>query len=118
MQIEMEHVFDRKVKEKTKRLRDLEADLSSKLKEAEAKLEADKRDLEARMEMFDKVYFGHVDCHFRFPPKSYVCLHFQERLAWSRTYGISMEELQHFDETNRKKGRSVTLNGKHFRLGR
>ena len=46
-------------------------------------------------------------------------LHFlsQERLAWSRMYGVSVEELSNWDE-KRKTGKSVTLNGVKFRIGR
>ena len=41
----------------------------------------------------------------------------QERLAWSRMYGVSVEELSNWDE-KRKTGKSVTLNGVKFRIGR
>ena len=42
----------------------------------------------------------------------------QERLAWSRMYGVSMEELSNFDDNGKKKSKSVTLNGVTFRIGR
>ena len=48
---------------------------------------------------------------------SNIFLSFQERLAWSRMYGLSVEELSNWDE-KRKAGKSVTLNGVTFRIGR
>ena len=45
-------------------------------------------------------------------------LHLQERLAWSRMYGVSMEELSNFDDNGKKKSKTVTLNGVTFRIGR
>ena len=42
----------------------------------------------------------------------------QERLAWSRMYGVSMEELSNFDDNGKKKSKTVTLNGVTFRIGR
>ena len=42
----------------------------------------------------------------------------QERLAWSRMYGVSMEELSNFDDNGKKKSKSVTLNVVTFRIGR
>jgi len=94
MEKEMEEVFDRKVREKEKKLNETEMELRQKLKEAQEKLDEQREDLEEKMAAYDK-----------------------ERLAWSRMYGVSVEELSNWDE-KRKTGKSVTLNGVKFRIGR
>ena len=94
MEKDVEEVFERKVKEKEKKLQATEEELRQKLREAQEELDEQKEDLEEKMAAFDK-----------------------EQLAWSQMYGLSMEELTTLDE-KRKPGKSVTLNGVTFRIGR
>ena len=72
---EMEEVFDRKVREKEKELNVTEIKLRRKLKEAQDKLEEQRKDLEDKKAAFNK-----------------------EHSAWSRMYGLSVEELTTWDE--------------------
>ena len=51
----MEEVFERKVREKEKKLNETEIELRQKLKDAEEKLEEQREDLEEKMAAFDKV---------------------------------------------------------------
>ena len=94
MEKDVEEVFERKVKEKEKKLQETESELRQKLKEAQEELDEQREDLEEKMAAFDK-----------------------EQLSWSQMYGLSMEELTNLDE-KRKPGKSVTLNGVTFRIGR
>eukprot|EP00093_Oithona_nana_P003450 03450.XXX_33096_42054_1 [CDS] Oithona nana genome sequencing. len=95
MEKEMEEVFERKVREKQRKLTDTESDLKLKLGEAQEKLDKQKEELDDKIASFER-----------------------ERLAWSRMYGVSMEELSNFDDNGKKKSKSVTLNGVTFRIGR
>jgi len=88
-------VFERKVREKQRKLTDTESDLKQKLGEAQEKLDKQKEELDDKIASFER-----------------------ERLAWSRMYGVSMEELSNFDDNGKKKSKSVTLNGVTFRIGR
>lgn len=51
----MEEVFDRKVKEKQKKMNDTENELKQKLKDAQEKLDKQKEELEEKMATFEKV---------------------------------------------------------------
>ena len=62
MEREMEEVFERKVKEKQRKLRDSETDLERRHKESMEKLEQQKRELEARISAFSQV---NVQTHSR-----------------------------------------------------
>ena len=55
MEKEMEEVFDRKVREKEKKLSETENELRQKLKEAQEKLDEQREDLEEKIAVFDKV---------------------------------------------------------------
>ena len=94
MEKEMEEVFERKVQEKEKKLNETEVELKQKLKEAQEKLDDQREELEEKIAAFNK-----------------------ERLSWSRMYSVSVEELSNLFE-KRKPGKSVTLNGVTFRIGR
>ena len=65
MEREMEEVFERKVKEKQRKLRDSETDLERRHKESMEKLEQQKRELEARISAFSQVFILHVQTHSR-----------------------------------------------------
>ena len=54
MEREMEEVFERKVREKRKKLTDSQADLEKRHKESREKLEAQKRELEAKLSAFEQ----------------------------------------------------------------
>ena len=60
MEREMEEVFERKVKEKQRKLRDSETDLERRHKESMEKLEQQKRELEARISAFSQVLISNV----------------------------------------------------------
>merc|ERR1712223_91338 len=98
MEREMEEVFERKVKEKQRKLRDSETDLERRHKESMEKLEQQKRELEARISAFSL-----------------------EKAAWEQINGVSVEELKRLsmeslDGKNKKK--SGALSGVSFRMGR
>jgi septin 7 len=56
MEKEMEEVFERKVKEKQRKLAETQADLQKKTTESQDKLDQKKHELETRMAVFDKVH--------------------------------------------------------------
>lgn len=51
----MEEVFERKVKEKQKKMNDTENELKQKLKEAQEKLDQQKEELDEKIAVFEKV---------------------------------------------------------------
>ena len=55
MEKEMAEVFDRKVKEKEKKLTESENELKQKLKDAQEKLDQQKEELEDKLAAFEKV---------------------------------------------------------------
>ena len=72
-------VFERKVKEKQRKLKDSETDLERRHKESMEKLEQQKRELEARISAFTQVnyLFSKFFCGF-LNPNYYSCQIFQE----------------------------------------
>ena len=72
-------VFERKVKEKQRKLKDSETDLERRHKESMEKLEQQKRELEARISAFTQVnyLFSNFLCGF-LNPNYYSCQIFQE----------------------------------------
>merc|ERR1712024_278197 len=94
---EMEEVFERKVKEKQRKLKDSETDLDRRHKESMEKLEQQKRELEAKISAFA-----------------------QEKAAWEQINGISVEELKRLsmESLDGKKKKSGGLSGVSFRMGR
>ncbi len=75
MEKEMAEVFDRKVKEKQKKMNDTENELRLKLKEAQEKLDKQREELEEKMELFEKViiifsHFFSLRCA-QLPSRSY-----------------------------------------------
>jgi len=98
MEREMEEVFERKVKEKQRKLKDSETDLERRHKESMEKLEQQKRELEARISAFT-----------------------QEKAAWEQINGVSVEELKRLSMESLdggKKKKSGGLSGVSFRMGR
>merc|ERR1719225_2384607 len=98
MEREMEEVFERKVKEKQRKLRDSETDLDRRHKESMEKLEQQKRELEAKISAFA-----------------------QEKTAWEQINGISVEELKRLSMESldgKSKKKSGALSGVSFRMGR
>jgi len=97
MEREMEEVFERKVKEKQRKLKDSETDLERRHKESMEKLEQQKRELEARISAFS-----------------------QEKAAWEQINGVSVEELKRLsmESLDGKKKKSGGLSGVSFRMGR
>lgn len=97
MEREMEEVFERKVKEKQRKLKDSETDLERRHKESMEKLEQQKRELEARISAFT-----------------------QEKSAWEQINGVSVEELKRLsmESLDGKKKKSGGLSGVSFRMGR
>jgi len=97
MEREMEEVFERKVKEKQRKLKDSETDLERRHKESMEKLEQQKRELEARISAFT-----------------------QEKAAWESINGVSVEELKRLsmESLDGKKKKSGGLSGVSFRMGR
>lgn len=98
MEREMEEVFERKVKEKQRKLKDSETDLERRHKESMEKLEQQKRELEARVSAFT-----------------------QEKSAWEQINGVSVEELKRLSMESLdggKKKKSGGLSGVSFRMGR
>jgi len=98
MEREMEEVFERKVKEKQRKLRDSETDLDRRHKESMEKLEQQKRELEAKISAFA-----------------------QEKAAWEQINGISVEELKRLSMESldgKSKKKSGALSGVSFRMGR
>jgi len=98
MEREMEEVFERKVKEKQRKLRDSETDLERRHKESMEKLEQQKRELEARISAFS-----------------------QEKTAWEQINGVSVEELKRLSMESldgKQKKKSGALSGVSFRMGR
>jgi len=86
------------VREKQQKLADSQADLERRHRESRDRLEAQKRELEARAKAFE-----------------------EERLAWERTNGITIDELKRLsmeslDGKGKKKGGA--LSGVSFRMGR
>ena len=55
MEKEMEEVFERKVREKQRKLTDTESDLKQKLSEAQEKLDKQKEELDDKIAHFEKV---------------------------------------------------------------
>merc|ERR1719331_3808210 len=97
MEREMEEVFERKVKEKQRKLKDSETDLERRHKESMEKLEQQKRELEARISAFT-----------------------QEKAAWEQINGVSVEELKRLSMESLdggKKKKSGGLSGVSFRVG-
>merc|ERR1712051_234211 len=93
---EMEEVFERKVKEKQRKLKDSETDLERRHKESMEKLEQQKRELEARISAFS-----------------------QETTAWDQINGVSMEELKRLSMESldiKQKKKSGALSGISFRI--
>ena len=64
MEREMEEVFERKVKEKQRKLRDSETDLDRRHKESMEKLEQQKRELEAKISAFAQVILNFTNFCF------------------------------------------------------
>ena len=70
MEKEMEEVFERKVREKQRKLTDTESDLKQKLSEAQEKLDKQKEELDDKIASFERVrnlhflYFSVKKKHF------------------------------------------------------
>jgi DNA anti-recombination protein RmuC len=91
-------VFERKVREKERKLADSQQDLERRHRESRNRLEAQKRELEARAKAFQ-----------------------EECAAWERANGISIDDLKRLsmeslDGKGKKKGGA--LSGVSFRMGR
>ena len=64
MEKEMEEVFERKVREKQRKLADTENDLKQKLKEAQEKLDKQKEELDDKIANFEKVHNAEFQTFF------------------------------------------------------